>query len=217
MFIIIFRDQILHQIYGMTFVIQAAVLVHILLHPYTSGRQYRLELWSLIAILATLLLSLYIVQGINQGEAAVALSGIVLVFHLLVIIAFLFFIIRGLIRRFMSKTWAAIVSLWKTKAPEKIKRDTPKLGKIRAFFETFGNANETDREKLYASLQNWWKSSPNYKRRRFLRALEVLAEGTKYDSFNISKDETTLMELTEIRPSSAISKESFSSTTNILN
>jgi len=206
MFIIIFRDQILYQIYGMTIVIQIAVLFHILLHPYTSGRQYRLEMWSLVAILCTLLLSLYIVQGIMQGENKVALSnetviafsGVILLVHLLVIIGFMFFIIRGLIRRFLPKTWSAILSVWKSRAPQTIKRDTPKLTKIRAFFEAFGTATDTEREKLYASLQNWWKNSPNYKRRRLLHALTVLSQNTAYEQFG-GTTESNFFELPEIK------------------
>ena len=70
----------------MTFVVQASLILHILLHPYTSGRQYRLELWSLTAILITLFLSLYIIEGINKGVAAVALSACVLVVHIFVVL-----------------------------------------------------------------------------------------------------------------------------------
>ena len=62
------------------------MILHILLHPYTSGRQYRLELWSLMAILITLFLSLYIIEGINKGTAAIVLSALVLIVHLLVVI-----------------------------------------------------------------------------------------------------------------------------------
>jgi hypothetical protein len=70
----------------MTFVLQASLILHILLHPYTSGRQYRLELWSLTAILVTLFLSLYIIEGINKGVAAVALSAVVLIVHIFVVL-----------------------------------------------------------------------------------------------------------------------------------
>lgn len=98
-FIIIFRSILLYQIYGMTLVVQAgemlfihhwlkmttALLIHILFHPYISGRQFRLELWSLLAMLITLFASLYVDQ-VNQGVPAVVLSGAVLVLHVVVVL-----------------------------------------------------------------------------------------------------------------------------------
>jgi len=182
-FIIILRgDQIIHQILGMTFVVQAALLIHVLFRPYTSGRQYRLELMSLVAILITLFASLYIYDDSNASTDALSLSlsTIVLVLNVFVVVAFAFFIGRGLMRRFMSETWAKISRCWKRTAPAKMKKSAPKLRKILSFFECFAGANDYDRDLLYANLERWWKYAPNYNRRRLQEVLRDISQGTPY-------------------------------------
>ena len=65
-----------------------ALLAHLLLHPYISGRQFRLELWSLVAILITLLTNLYVLEQNNNSSIALTLSSIVLIIHIFVILGF---------------------------------------------------------------------------------------------------------------------------------
>jgi hypothetical protein len=187
-FIILFRSNLLYQIYGMTLVVQAALVLHILFHPYISGRQFRLELWSLLAMLITLFASLYVDQ-IEKGLPATILSACVLVLHVLVVIGFLFFIGRGLMRRFMKKTWAMLRSCWKNHAPSKLQGSKPKLNKILLFFQLFGDASEYDRDMLYANLEKWWHHSPNYKRRRLLQFFYQVSDSTPYQGFELQLKE----------------------------
>src|SRR5688500_1567103 len=69
----------------------SALLAHIIFHPYLSGRQFRLELWSLLIMLVTLGISLYIptfnVDGNNPEKiAAYVLSSVVLVLNVVVML-----------------------------------------------------------------------------------------------------------------------------------
>lgn len=63
-----------------------ALLGHLLLHPYVSGRQFRLELWSLVAMLITLLTNLYIIEKNYSESVGLALSSIVLILHIVVVL-----------------------------------------------------------------------------------------------------------------------------------
>jgi hypothetical protein len=73
------------------------------------------------------------------------------------------------------------------------------MSKVKSFFQAFGEAAENDREKLYASLQIWWKSSPNYKRRRLLNALISISEGTAYEHFREKAEDDNNIELHQMK------------------
>lgn len=53
--------------------------------PYISGRQFRLELWSLLAMLITLGASLYIPTLSQDSAASYAISGLVFALNIIVI------------------------------------------------------------------------------------------------------------------------------------
>jgi hypothetical protein len=74
-------------------------------------------------MLITIGVSLYIPE-LNKKEKAVAyaLSSVAMVINTALIIAFIFFIWRGVMRRFFPYRWAKISSCWKRTAPEKIKK-----------------------------------------------------------------------------------------------
>ena len=61
------------------------MLIHIVFRPYISGRQFRLELWSLLSILITLGVSLYIPTIPQNSPAAYVLSAIVFLINIIVI------------------------------------------------------------------------------------------------------------------------------------
>jgi len=176
----------LDQIYGFLWIVQAALLAHIIFHPYISGRQFRLELWSLLVILVTLGATLYIPTLDNSEESLIVayfLSSFVLVINIVVILAFIFFITRGLMRKFTKKAWSKIVSVYNALIPKRIKKQPPELNKTMKFFQTVSGSTEYDREQLYSSLEKWWKLAPNYKRRRLMSILLTLSKGTPFENF----------------------------------
>jgi len=173
---------LLYQVYGMTFIVQAALLLHLLLHPYTSGRQFRLELWSLVAMIMTLFTNLYVIEEQNSVAVSLGLSILVLVIHIAVVIGFIFFIGRGLMRRFLSKTWAAIRGWWSRIAPKKLDKSAPKFQKAMNFMERFAASSDFDKQQVFTNLQKWWKQAPIYKRKRLLSVLSQISEGTPYES-----------------------------------
>lgn len=156
--VITLAPTLLYQIYSMTFIVQAgilldllsnhpkALLAHLLLHPYISGRQFRLELWSLVAMLITLLTNLYIIEKNYSENVGLALSSIVLILHIVVVLGknphfydtlmkkgFLFFIGRGLMRRFLTKTWGYIRNCWRKVAPKKLDKVTNQRNYLTIF------------------------------------------------------------------------------------
>lgn len=74
-----------YQLYGFVWIIQAALLLHIVFRPYISGRQFRLELWSLLAMLITLGASLYIPTLAQDSAASYTISGLVFALNIIVI------------------------------------------------------------------------------------------------------------------------------------
>jgi len=176
----------LDQIYGFLWIVQTALLVHITFHPYISGRQFRLELWSLMVILVTLCVSLYIpTLGNSHGDQVTAyfLSTFVMVINVVVILGFIFFITRGLMRKFTKAAWSKVASFWNKLVPNRIKKEPPQLNSTMNFFQMVSNSSEYDRELLYATLEKWWKTAPNYKRRRLMAVLLTLSKGTPFENF----------------------------------
>lgn len=187
--IILFRSNVRHQIYTITFIIQAALIIHVLYHPYNSTRQHRLELWSLFVLLITLFVSLFVLEqnyAVNSFES-ISLSAATLVIHIALILAFAFFIGRGLLRTWATNCWNQLVHKFKKMAPKKMLARKPQFPKIMMFFQMFASATEYDRNLLYTNLEKWWKFSPNYKRRRLMSVFEDLAVGTSYEG-TISKE-----------------------------
>jgi len=160
--------------------------------------QFRLELWSLLALLITLFVSLFVVEQAQNGTSqtiSTVLSSIVLVIHVFVILGFFFFIGRGLMRRFMSRTWLKMRNFWRRITPRKSHKHAPKFYKIVAFFQTFADASEYDRDLLYSNLEKWWIGSPNYKRKRLVTVLGAISKGTNYENFQ--KETKNPLELNE--------------------
>eukprot|EP01119_Soliformovum_irregulare_P011749 TRINITY_DN2976_c2_g1_i1.p1 TRINITY_DN2976_c2_g1~~TRINITY_DN2976_c2_g1_i1.p1 ORF type:complete len:1897 (-),score=487.17 TRINITY_DN2976_c2_g1_i1:31-5721(-) len=179
------RNGGLAQIYGFLWIIQAALLMHITLRPYLSARQFRLELWSLLALLITLGVALFIPtlqQNVESSlSASYALSTIALVINGIVIFAFVFFIARGLLRRFARGCWDGISSRWNKKMPDGLKPSQPNLDKTKQFFKLVAESSDYDRDMLYASIEKWWNASTNYKRRRFMSVLSSVSKKTPFD------------------------------------
>lgn len=63
-----------------------ALIAHIIFHPYLSGRQSRLELWSLVVITITLCVTLFLPTLTSDDVAAYVLSFLVLFLNLFVIL-----------------------------------------------------------------------------------------------------------------------------------
>jgi hypothetical protein len=185
--IIVGRSNPLNQIYAFVWIVQAALLAHIIFHPYLSGRQFRLELWSLLIILVTLGISLYIPTFNETGGpekiAAYVLSSVVLVLNLIVILGFFFFILRGLMRRFAPYKWRAFSKL----LPRRIKKKIPKFDITMGFLQAVANSSEEEQKLLHESLEQWWQTNPNYKRRRLLAVLRNLSHATPFASFDDDK------------------------------
>jgi len=197
----------LDQIYGFLWIVQAALLAHIILHPYLSGRQFRLELWSLLVILITLGVSLFIpTLGRSQSEVITAyfLSSIVLVLNVVIFIGFIFFIGRGLMRKFALRAWKQIVAFYDKLLPNRVHRHPPEYNKTMNFFQMVSESTELDREQLFSSLERWWKLAPNYKRRRMMSVLLSLSKGTPFETFY-------LKEFQNMKRSSVDSLDSFDS------
>jgi len=164
-----------------------ALLVHMVFHPYISGRQFRLELWSLITIVVTLAGTLFIPTLSTDPAAqksAYILSFFVLFLNVIVLLAFLFFIGRGLVRRFTPKLWDWIGRAWNRLIPQKIKPKSPEYSSMLDFFKSLADATEYDQQILYNNLEEWFKSNPNYKRRRLLQDLVALSKGTPIATFH---------------------------------
>lgn len=98
---VVFANDIVNAVYSLIYVVQGALLIHLLFHPHVSGRQHRLELVSITSILCTLFVSLYLIEQSNS-PAVEGISIVLLIVHSFVILFFGFFIIRGLIRRYNS-------------------------------------------------------------------------------------------------------------------
>jgi len=196
-FIILFRNNVLHQIYGMMYVIQAGLVLHILFHPYTSGRQFKLETWSLLSILVTLFVSLYIVEESNNSFWAYFLSACVMILNLLVILGFVVYIGRGLMRRFMKKTWLSFSTFWQKHAPQKLQKKPLDMSDMLLFFQTFLDSSDLDKSLLYVKLDSWWKATPTYKRRRLMSVLKTVSKGTVYEDFYKTDDD--VIELHELQ------------------
>lgn len=67
-----------------------------------------------------------------------------------------------------SKTGQSISKVWKRKAPSHIKKNKAKLEKVNQFFQELVKSSDDQRAVLYARIDKWWKSTPNYKRRRLV-------------------------------------------------
>jgi len=186
---IIVSSSVENQLYGMIFVVQAALLLHVLFRPYTSGRQFRLELWSLTSLILTLFTDLYSVEQSQSSSVSLALSSFVLIMHIFIIFAFLFFIGRGLTRRFLPNTWSILSSCWKRNA--KLKKVSPKYYKAENFMHDFANATEYDRTLMYTNYEIWWNRNPNYKRKRIISFINKSSKGTPLE-YNKERNEVEL-------------------------
>jgi hypothetical protein len=90
-----------------------ALLLHIIWKPFISGRQMRLELWSLLVILITLGASMFVPTISAQSPAAYAISAIVMILNFLIFAGFIFVILRGLLRQYATGCWAVVTACWK--------------------------------------------------------------------------------------------------------
>jgi len=167
--------------YGFLWIIQASLIFHILCHPYISGRQFRLELWSLVAILLTVGLSLFI-PSIGETETLLAISMILFLVNLGVIFIFLFYIGRGLARRFATNAWRKVTNCWK-KISKENKIEGINFEISLQFLKDFAQSNEKDQKQYLEEMEKWWKQAPNYKRRRMMQQFAILAKGTSFANF----------------------------------
>jgi len=180
--IVFFANDIVNAVYSLIFVIQGTLLIHLLLHPHVSGRQHRLELYSISSILGTLFVGLYLLEGENSDEVSYVLSIILLIAHIFVILVFGFFILRGLVRQYSPDTWSKITRFWKRKAPAPVKKNRAKLTKITEFFQEVSQSSPEDRVLLNARVDKWWKNAPNYKRKRLIQMIRKIG-GSSFEAF----------------------------------
>eukprot|EP01114_Cavostelium_apophysatum_P016006 TRINITY_DN4487_c0_g2_i2.p1 TRINITY_DN4487_c0_g2~~TRINITY_DN4487_c0_g2_i2.p1 ORF type:complete len:1122 (-),score=253.37 TRINITY_DN4487_c0_g2_i2:85-3450(-) len=183
--IIIVADGAVYQIYAFIFVVQAALLAHAIGKPYTSGRQFHLELWSLVVILITIGASLFIptLKSSSDG-AALAISWVLFLLNVFVVLAFVFYIGRGLARRFIPGVWGKAVACWNATTRRKSNKDkSDDFRTAMDFFRLLGDANDEERRLLYENMEIWWKTVPNYKRRRMMQHFAILAKGTAFSNF----------------------------------
>lgn len=172
-FIVAFSTDIVNSVYTLIFVMQGALLIHLLFHPHVSGRQYRLELVSISSILATLIVGLYLIDN-QDSSSATALSIILVIVHSLILVFFAFFILRGLLRLYLPGAWSWVRRKWKKNIPSSLKKNRAKLEKVNQFLQEASKSNDDERAKLFARIEKWWKNSPKYKRKRLVRLIREL-------------------------------------------